>query len=168
MNIKQLKKMYQPTQTILLLTFANVLLCFTKRNNRFVIVDCTGKTYPLNSYSNNLINTKNIDNSIQKCYFLDETTIFRPIIDFWELAILRAELAILSNELAILSHELAILRAELAILLGIFEPEHGIRARTCNLTEQKYTISFCFFVNSTLLVSWSVSECLSLVSWSST
>lgn len=72
MNINELKKMYRPTQTILLLTFTNVLLCFTKRNNRFVIVDCTGKTYPLNSYSNNLINTKNIDNSIQKCYFLDE------------------------------------------------------------------------------------------------
>lgn len=72
MNIKQLKKMHQITQTILLLTFTNVLLCFTKRNNRFVIVDCTGKTYPLNSYSNNLINTKNIDNSIQKCYFLNE------------------------------------------------------------------------------------------------
>ena len=68
---------------------------------------------------------------------------------------------------------------------------------TCNLTERKFTISFYFFVNGTLLVSWSsikvlwsvskclspvsklvskclspvsklVSECLSQVSWSST
>lgn len=72
MNIKELKKMDKTTQTILLLTFTNVLLCFTKRNNRFVIVDCTGKTYPLNSYNENLMNTKDIDNSIQKCYLLNE------------------------------------------------------------------------------------------------
>lgn len=72
MNIIDLKKMYNPSQTILLLTFTNVLLCFTKRNNRFVIVDCTGKTYPLNSYVK-LICTTNVDNSIQKCYILNET-----------------------------------------------------------------------------------------------
>lgn len=72
MNIIDLKKMYNPSQTILLLTFANVLLCFTKRNNRFVIVDCTGKTYPLNSYVK-LTCPQNVDNSIQKCYILNET-----------------------------------------------------------------------------------------------
>ena len=35
---------------------------------------------------------------------------------------------------------------------------------TCNLTERKFTISFYFFVNGTLLVSWSSIK----VSWSST
>ena len=86
MNINELKKMYNPSQTILLLTFANVLLCFTKRNNRFVIVDCTGKTYLLNSYTNNLINTKDIDNSIQKCYILNET------IDMYDLTYYQSDL----------------------------------------------------------------------------
>lgn len=85
MNINELKKMYKPTQTILLLTFANVLLCFTKRNNRFVIVDCTGKTYPLNSYVK-LTCPQNVDNSIQKCYILNET------IDMYDLTYYQSDL----------------------------------------------------------------------------
>ena len=78
--------------------------------------------------------------------------------------------------LGIFELKLATLEPELAILLGIFEPEHVIleselailETRACNLTEQKFTISFCFFVYGTLLVLWSVSEYLNLVSWSST
>lgn len=85
MNINELKKMYKPTQTILLLTFANVLLCFTKRLFRFVIVDCTGKTYPLNSYVK-LTCPQNVDNSIQKCYILNET------IDMYDLTYYQSDL----------------------------------------------------------------------------